>query len=173
MRLFARLPVLLLAIPFLAGLVGCAHYQLGTGSKLPFSTIYIAPVSSEVLLPQSQALITSQLRDAFVRDGRVALADSPDSADVVLRITLGGYNREVAVVRPDDTGLARRFELNLLATATLTDNRTKKAIFEKRPLNVKRGAFTDSGQLQSEYQVLPLLAAQLADDVLHAVLDTW
>ena len=173
MRSFARLSVLLLALPAIVGLFGCAHYQLGIGAKPKFATLYIAPVTSDVLLPQSQALITTQLRDAFVRDGRVALADSADTADAVLRVNLTSYAREVAVVRPDDTGLARRFDINLRAVATLTDTRTKQVLFEKRPLAVKRGAFTDSGQLQSEYQLLPLLAAQLADDTLHAVLDTW
>lgn len=173
MRFFARLSVLLLALPILAGLFGCANYQLGTGTKLTFGSIYIAPVTSEVLLPQSQALVTTQLRDAFIRDGRVSLAANADAADVVLRVILTGYNREAAVVRADDTGLARRFELNLVASATLTDNRTKQTLFEKRPLAVKRGAFTDSGQIQSEYQVLPLLAEQLARDAVHAVLDIW
>ncbi|MBI3887385.1 MAG: hypothetical protein HY302_16890, partial [Opitutae bacterium] len=111
--------------------------------------------------------------DAFVRDARVALADTADPAEAVLRVNLTGYTRDVVVVRPDDAGLARRFELTLRALATLTDNRTKQTLFEQRPLAVKRGAFTDGGQIQSEYQTLPLLAAQLADDTVHAVLDTW
>jgi hypothetical protein len=38
---------------------------------------------------------------------------------------------------------------------------------------VQREAFTDSGQLQSEYQTLPLLAESLAAKVTHAALDVW
>src|ERR1700710_508748 len=67
---------------------GCANYQLGTGAKLKFTTLFIAPVIGKTVIPQAQALVTTQLREAFIRDGRVALADSADAADAVLRISL-------------------------------------------------------------------------------------
>jgi len=38
---------------------------------------------------------------------------------------------------------------------------------------VKRDVYTDSGQQQAEYQILPLLAEDLAAKASHAVLDTW
>ncbi len=46
-------------------------------------------------------------------------------------------------------------------------------IFERRPLQVRRQIFTDSGQLQAEYQTLPLLADALAERTLRAVVDVW
>jgi hypothetical protein len=162
--------VLVLGIALLSG---CANYQLGTGAKTKFSTLFIAPVASSTLIPQAQVLVTTQLREAFIKDGRVTLVDSPEAADAVLRITLSGYDRTVAVSRADDTGLARRFDLSLTAQGTLTDNRTKQDYFAKRPLVAKRGVFTDSGLVPSEYQTLPLLAEQLAGEAVHAVLDVW
>jgi hypothetical protein len=152
---------------------GCAGYRLGTGGPPKFSTLFIAPVGSEALLPQAQALVTTQLREAFLRDGRVALVNSAESADAVLSVTLTDYGREVAVSRPNDTGLARRFDVTLKAHATLTDNRTKQALFAKRALTAQRGVFTDSGLVPAEYQTLPLLAELLAKEATHAVLDTW
>ena len=158
----------------LAGLLGaCANYQLGTGAKVKFATLFIAPVAGTTAIPQAQVLVTTQVREAFSRDGRVTLVDSPEAADAVLHITLSGYNRAVAVAWPDDTGLARRFDLTLQATATLTDTRSKKPYFSQRPLTAKRGVFTDSGLVPAEYQTLPLLAEQLANETLHAVLDVW
>jgi hypothetical protein len=157
----------------IALLAGCASYQLGTGSRLKFATLFITPVKSEAMIPQAQVLVTTQLREAFIRDGRVALVNSPETADAVLQITLTGYDRAVAVALATDTGLARRFDVNLRASATLTDNRTKEVYFAKRPLTAQRGVFTDSGLVPSEYQALPLLAEQLANETAHAVLDTW
>ncbi len=154
-------------------LAACANYQLGTGAKVKFSTLFIAPVTSTTVIPQAQALVTTQVREAFIRDGRVALVDSPEAADAVLQITLTGYDRTVAVSQTNDIGLARRFDLALQARAKLTDNRTKQLYFDQRPLTAKRGVFTDSGLIQSEYQTLPLLAEQLASETLHAVLDVW
>jgi hypothetical protein len=152
---------------------GCAGYRLGTDGAPKFATLFIAPVGSETMLPQAQVLVTTQLREAFLRDGRVSLVNSAAAADAVLQVTLTGYGREVAVSRPNDTGLARRFDVTLKAQATLTDNRTKQALLAKRTLTAQRGVFTDSGLVPAEYETLPLLAELLAKEATHAVLDTW
>ena len=165
-----RLP---LAVAGLIGLAGCAHYQLGTKTRLAFTTLYVAPVENHALLPQARALVATEVREALVKDGRVALVASPEAADATLQVTLAGYNREVAAASSTDTGLARKFALHLRATCTLTDNRTRRPLFSNREIVVTKDAFTDSGQLQAEYQTLPLLASALADQVAHAVLDVW
>lgn len=161
----------LLALGLLAS--GCAHYQLGTGGKLTFQRLYVAPVANETALPQAVALVSAQIRESLLRDGRVTLVSAEADADATLVITLTNYGREVATVRPDDTGLARKFNLTLEAKATLRDQRTGTLLFENRALSSQRQAFTDSGQLQAEYQTLPLLAASLAESVRNAVLDVW
>jgi len=162
-----------LAAAGLLALSGCAHYHLGTQARLTFSTLYVAPVENHALVPEAQALVATEVREALVKDGRVALVASPEAADVTLRVTLAGYNRDVAAASSTDTGLARKFALHLRATCTLTDNRAKRPLFSDREIIVTKDAFTDSGQLQAEYQTLPLLAAALADQVAHAVLDVW
>jgi hypothetical protein len=163
-------------------LAGCGHYQLGTQGKLPFATLYVAPVVNKVLLPQAQAILSTHLREQFEEDGRVSLVDSAAEADATLNVTITDYHREIAAVRENDTGLASKFDLTLGVTCTLHDNRSGKPFFEKRTLSVQRGSYTDKGmpdstapgdQLQSEYNTLPLLAADMADKVGHAVLDVW
>jgi hypothetical protein len=156
-----------------ACLTGCTGYRLGAGSEPKFATLYIAPVTSEALIPQARTVVTGALREAFIKDGRISLVNSAAEADAVLEITLVGYDRSVAVSRTDDTGLARRFDVTLRTLATLTDNRTKQTYFSRRPLDTKRGVFTDSGLVPSEYQALPLLAELLASEAVHAALDTW
>ena len=171
-RRVAGAPTALGALLALA-LAGCAHYQLGTGGRLTFATIYVAPVGNRAPVPQAQALVATAIREALLRDGRVTLVDSPGAADVTLRVDLTGYEREMTAARAADTGLARKFALHLHARCTLTDNRTHRPLFAGRDLTATRDAFTDSGQLQAEYQTLPLLATALADEVAHAVLDVW
>ena len=155
---------------------GCSHYQLGTNATLSFRTLYVAPAENKTLLPQARELVSAQLREAFAHDARVTLVNSPESADATLTVTLTAFHREIATVREGDTGLARKFNLILDATCTLHDNRGgsgNKNFFEHRPVRVQRESFTDGGQLQSEYQTLPLLAESLANKVTHAVLDVW
>jgi Lipopolysaccharide-assembly len=163
---------------------GCAHYQLGTSSKPTFTTLYVEPVTTKILLPQSQATVETQLRTAFLRDGRLSLVNSPEAAEATLKLHLTDYRREVATQRRDDTGLARKFTLTLSVDCTLSDRRTGRSIFEHRIIEVRRDAYSDSGQklpsgavvsgqLQAEYQSLPLLAEALAEKITHTVLDVW
>ena len=173
-RLFA-----LRLLPFALGLIlaaGCSHYELGTGAKLGFSTVYIEPVAIQAQIPQAREIISTQLREAFSRDGRVTLVNSAEEADVTLRVVLTDYRRDQASAREDDTGLARKFNLILYASCTLHDNRGGaggKDLLSNRPVSVQREAFTDSGQTMSEYETLPILAESLADEVANTVLDTW
>ncbi len=173
MARFVHLSRLLFLFAALLLLGGCAHYRLGTGGAQKFQTLFIAPVTSETLIPQARVLVTTQVREALLRDARVTLVDSPEAADATLQLALIGYDRLVAVARADDTGLARRYDVTLRAVATLTDNRTKQPIFTKRPVQAQRGVFTDSGLVPAEYETLPLLAEQLAKETVHTVLDTW
>ena len=157
----------------LTGLAGCSHYRLGTGSPPAFRTLYVEPVLNQTHLPQSQALLTTQLREVFARDGRVSLVNSPEAADATLTVVITNYHREVAAGREDDTGLARKFNVTLEVSCTLRDRRQVKPLFENRPVQAQREIFTDRGQLQAEYQTLPLLADALAIKVLQAALDRW
>jgi len=170
-----RLPFQAVCVGLMAvwlGVAGCSHYRLGAGGKLAFEKLYVAPVASEVSLPQARAIVGTQLREMFLRDGRVALVNSPEAADAVLHVNLKTFAREPSVARADDTGLARKFATTLAAECTLR-TRDGATLFEKRLVNVRRDSFTDSGQLQAEYQLLPLLAESLAADIAHMVLDVW
>jgi hypothetical protein len=172
----------LLASAFLAQ--GCAHYRFGTGAAPSFETIYIEPSKNKTTVAQSQALVSTMIREAFIRDGRVSVVDSSTDADATLEVTLVGYRRENVANREDDVGLARKFTLHMRASCRLRDNRSGRMLFDGRIIEVQREAFTDNGlggvpfgtsnnQLQSEYNTLPLLADALSYKVTHAVLDVW
>jgi hypothetical protein len=158
---------------WLLGLAACSHYQLGTQTKLAFTTLYVAPVENAAMLPQVQMIVATEIRHALLQDGRVTLVNSPETADVTVHVTLTGYERQVVAASSADTGLTRKFALVLRASCTLTDNRTKHPLFANRALQVSKDAYTDSGQLQAEYQALPLLAGALGGKVAHTVLDVW
>jgi hypothetical protein len=99
--------------------------------------------------------------------------NSAAEADATLTVVITDYHREMTVAREDDTGLARKFALTLGTTCTLKDNRSGEILFNHRAVTVQRDVFTDSGQLQAEYQMLPILADALADKISHTVLDVW
>ncbi|MDF3057667.1 MAG: hypothetical protein K0R17_1882 [Rariglobus sp.] len=164
---------LFLCLSGLLLLSGCANYRLGTGGTVSFRTLYVAPVVNESNLPQAVAIVSTQLREAFLHDPRIILVNTAGEADATLTVTLVNYTRDVQTRQTADTGLARKFDIALNAEATLRDNRDGKLLFEKRKVQAVRQVFVDSGQLQAEYQNVPLLAEVLAKNVLAATLDVW
>jgi Lipopolysaccharide-assembly len=174
----------LLALALICG-TACSHYRMGTGAEHPFETIFIPAVETYAVLPQATAIFTTQLRDAFIRDGRLRVVNTPEEADVILSVKLGAFRRERLTALPSDTGITRKFGLTLDATCTLTQTKGGKALFTDRPLHVERQIFTEDGsggtgatilstqQVQAEYQIVPQLAEPLATQARGAVLDTW
>lgn len=170
--LLRRLCLLASGLAVAFGVAACSHYQLGPGGTLGFHTLYVEPVANRTMLPQAREIVSTRLREAFARDGRVTLANTPAEADATLTVTIVDFHRDVAAVREGDTGLARKFDLTLGADCTLR-RRDGTVLFANRRIDVQREAYTDSGQLQSEYQTVPLLADSLAAKVTHAALDVW
>ena len=82
-RLF---PAIVACVVLLGLWSGCSHYRLGTSTPLPFATLYVAPTTLKILLPQAQAITTAQIRAAFLRDSRVTLVNSPGAADAILEV---------------------------------------------------------------------------------------
>ena len=144
-------------------------------TRLPVARVARFVRSGMIRLPVARFVRSGmiRLRVAFARDARITLVDSAEAADATLAISITSYRRDVLTVREGDTGLARKFNVTLTTAATLRDQRGHKILFENRPIEVHREVFTDSGQLQSEYQTLPLLAESLATKVTHAALDVW
>jgi hypothetical protein len=103
----------------------------------------------------------------------VQVVNSPAEAEATLTLVLTDYGRSAATVRPGDTGLARKFVVTLAGRLSLRDNRSGQLLFGGRTVEGTRDVFTDSGQLPSEAQALPLIAGDLAKKVAHAALDVW
>lgn len=159
----------------------CSHYRLGTGAQRDYDSIFIAPVETNGKMPQAAAVLTTQIRETFIRDGRLRVVNTPDEADAVLTVSVGTLKREFLTALPSDGGLARKMGLTLATTATLRDPSGEKTWFADRPISVERQIFTDDGgtslqpvqQLQAEYQLVPQLGEPLAESLKGAVLDTW
>lgn len=152
---------------------GCASYHLGSPAETPFHSVFVPPVANDTFMPQSRAAVTTAIREAFARDGRVTLAGSPSEADRIVEVRLADYSREMTSALREDTALARKFALTLTAEIKLIDPANPGAIVSPAQVAVSVDAFTDSGQQQSEFQAVPLLAGKLATEVVHRVLDTW
>ncbi len=171
----------LLATSFLGG---CKSYQFGNPAELPFKSIYIKPVSNDSFAPQAQALLSSQIREAFIRDGRAQLVTSEEAADAVLLVNLTDYNRIAAARQRNDTAVARDFDLTLTAAVSLFNQNKGDYFFQERLIAETSKAYVNDpfptagvpqaqDFLQSEYQAMPRMTRDLARKIADEVLSPW
>ena len=163
---------------------GCNSYQLGNPAELPFESIYIKPVSNDSFAPQAQALLSTHIRDAFIRDGRIKLVTSRKAADAVLLVNLYEYKRYAAARQSEDTITAASFSLVLAAEVSLLNQNKGDYYFLKRTISESSSTYADNPYatpaaaqtqdfLQMEYQAMPRLTHDLSRRIADEVLNTW
>ncbi len=185
MPAFASRSFACFALAFLLSLAaGCRSYQLGHPAELPFETIFVAPADNESFAPQAQALVSSQLREAIIRDGRVRLVADREQADTVLRVTLTDYERQPATRNPNDTAVALDYDLRLTAAISLYSRTDGRYLLRDRQLSESSTAFVNDvyapaaavdtqSLVQPEYQAMPRLTRDLARRISGEVLGAW
>ena len=177
-------PFLLVCAVLAAALSGCKSYQLGSPAKPTFQSIYVKPVRNDSFAPQAQALLTSQIREALIRDGRLRLVASEEAADAVLLVKLKAYSRETATRDRQDTTVGLDFDLTLEAEVALLDQINGQYLFKERRLSERSNAFVNNpfartgttqsqGFLQAEYQAMPRITRDLAKKIADEVLSPW
>ena len=173
----------MLAMFTVAFMSGCKSYQFGNPVRLPFKSIYIKPVTNDSFAPQTQALLSAQIRDTFIRDGRTKLVASRDAADAVLIVNLTDYNRRAAARQSTDTTEAASFSLTLAVEVSLYDQNKREYYFQERIIQKSSNAYVDDPYaapgaipqdfLQSEYQAIPRITRDLARRIADEVLYPW
>ncbi|MEC8209854.1 MAG: LPS assembly lipoprotein LptE [Verrucomicrobiota bacterium] len=176
--------IAVLAFFTLALIGGCNSYQLGNPFELPFESIYIKPVSNDSFAPQAQTLLSTQIRDAFIRDGRTKIVTSRETADAVLITNLTEYNRRAAARQSIDTNAAASFRLVIAAEISLFNQNKGDYYFQERIIKESSSAYVNNlyatpavaqtqDFLQMEYQAMPRLTQDLARRIADEVLGTW
>ena len=163
---------------------GCKSYQFGNPVELPFESIYIKPVTNDSFAPQARALLSAQIREAFIRDGRTQVLSKAETADAVLFVNLIEYKRRAAARQSVDTAVAAGFALTLVTEVSLFDQNKGDYFFQDRVIQKSSNAFVNDPYaaptatqtqdfLQSEYQAMPRLTRDLARQIADEVLSPW
>lgn len=152
-------------------ITGCAHYQAGDGHALPFSSIEISPLINHSQVPQINPVLNHDLREIFIQKGKLRVENR--GADTRLEVTLVNFDRETIATNSQDTGLARKYALTLMANCSLENLTRGSPYFRNRTVSVTQDIFLDSGQTQAETQAIPLLSKKLAEAIADEVLQVW
>lgn len=162
----------------------CRSYQLGHPTKLPFDNIYIQPAANDSFAPQAQALVSADVREAIIRDGRVKLLSNEEDADVVLLINLTDYERSPGARSNVDTVKAFDFDIILTASVSLYDQNSGQYLFQNETIDARTNAYTENpyapaGTLNTqtyhiaERQAMPQISREIARKIADRVLSAW
>jgi hypothetical protein len=158
----------------LVSFCGCAGYRLGptNGDISGSRTVQISPFSNETLEPRLTDAVTAQLRKSLQRDNTFRLATHNDG-DIVVTGKIIRYNRHELSFQPRDVVTVRDYRVSMTAQVTARERGTGKVLFDQ-PVSGFTVIRVGSDIVSTERQALPLLAADLANNVVDLLADgSW
>ncbi|HWQ38996.1 MAG TPA: LPS assembly lipoprotein LptE [Burkholderiales bacterium] len=155
LRLWGLAVVLLLA----ATTLSACGFRLRGQAALPFESIYIETVGF--------SLLGAELRRAIRTGGKTRVADRPDDAEVVLRIT--GEQQEKHVLSLSTAGKVREFELRYRLAYRLLD-RTSNDIVPPDEITLRRDLTYDDTQVLAKESEEALLYEDMKSDAVQQLL---
>lgn len=173
MRL-ARLLWIAIFLPMLW--LGCQQYQWDSSAgSSPIRTLAIDPVVNESYAPQVVALLTRDLRDAFLRDGSVRLVGSDRPADARLAVTVIEFEESYVSGRDEDDG--RPSSLSLKMTVRVSLISSIREIEEILPadwtFSESIPVYADPSIRESSLSNLPQLTSMISRRIRDLTLYPW
>lgn len=165
------LAVLWLAFAAVFFFAGCMGYKFGNPNTPPFQSIHANVASNQSYLQQAIIPLSDAIRKSFITDSTVELRNSED-AQALLDVTIVDYTRHVGATMRDDSDRAQSFTATITVSCTLKD-KSGKVYFKNKRISISQTIYTQSGAELSEFQSYPEFAANLANKIRDAVLNTW
>lgn len=153
-------------------LPGCAGYRLGSMLPPEIKTVHIPVVENETLEPNIEFDVTQAIISRMQRDGSLEVA-SEGNADAMLSVTLTEYRLAPAVYEKERATAAEEYRATIVARIVLTRTGTEEVVVEN-PRVMGDAVFPLLGDLTSSKRlVLPLVANDLAQDIVEKIVDYW
>jgi len=156
-----------------AALQGCASYQMGEVSELPYRHLHVAVPRNLSTLPQIEAPLAAAIRQEALRLGSIQLAERA-GAEAILEVTVVELKRRTVAVSSQDVGRGRKFELVLSLLVSLKAPGASGAVYlADRPLDIAQEVYADQGLVDAEYQAVPELSRLAAVKIGELLVDLW
>ena len=150
---------------------GCMHYTKGTGTKLPFKKIYVAPVKNDAYAPQAQALLTKKIRTKLANYPGIELTSAPTDG-AVLDIKIVSFSEPTDTTGDFDTFREDSVVMSMTVKVSLT-NLDGDKIFENAEFSENAEEYIASSNINVRYQMMPNLLEKLATKICDAISTVW
>jgi hypothetical protein len=151
---------------------GCAGYKLGATAPAGFTSIAVPMFRNNTLVPQMEGQITGAVIRYFQTDGGLRIERSED-ADVVLTGQITRYSRSAMRFERGDSNTPREYRIHVTVKVQATDRRTGAVVLKSTNVTGQADVFVGSDQQSAEMQVLPLVAEDIAKQVVALIAEPW
>lgn len=165
---------LLLLLPLIALLAGCAGYTVGPIKPTYMKdvhTIAVPTFKNDTLVPRMEVMLANSVIRQLQQDGTFQIG-SVNSSDAILEGTILSLDRYPARSLRGNVLSTTEFNLYMRVAFTVTDRRTGK-ILAKRSLSGETSFFVGGDVQQDEQQALPLAAEKVAVEIATALTEGW
>jgi hypothetical protein len=153
-------------------LPGCAGYRVGPVGKLSYRSVAVPMFKNETHQPQLEAQITNAIIKRFQADGTLRVESEP-AAEVVVRGRIIQYGRAALRYVQTDVRTAREYRITITALIEVRNARTGEVVLKPTTLTGNADTFVGSDLQSAEQQVLPLVADDLARQVVNLLAESW
>jgi outer membrane lipopolysaccharide assembly protein LptE/RlpB len=165
----------LLLLPLLGLLSGCAGYRLGNISGRDLQgvhSVYVPVVRNASLEPDIQMVATNAIIRRFESDGTLSVNQDANS-DSELDVTITDVLRQPVRSSTTDVLLTAEYQLTINAKATFVNRRLGRKIFENVSVTGSTDFYSQADLNEGERQALPLACIDLANSTVSLVTEGW
>jgi hypothetical protein len=151
---------------------GCMGYHVGPVLKADYRSVAVPMFRNKTYKPQLEAQITNGIIKRLQADGTLRV-DSVAKADVVVTGEIINYNRLALRLAKEDTRVPREYRLIITVNVAAHDRRTGKVVLKPTDVSGSADMFIGFDLQSAEYQALPLVADDVARQVVSLLVESW
>jgi len=170
-RLSSRIAVILAVLGCVLT-AGCMGYRVGPVLKADYRSVAVPMFKNKTYKPQLEAQITNGIIKRMQTDGTLRV-DSEAGADVIVNGDIIRYNRLALRLSKQDTKVPREYRLVITVHVKAHDRRTGKVVLKPTDVSGSADMFIGSDLQSAEYQALPLVADDVARQVVSLLVESW
>jgi len=165
---------------FMVGLLaGCGY---GTRSLLPdnYRTVYVQPFenginfvdqdSRKIYVPGLENKVREAMVNRYLFDGNLHIADQ-DTADLVLKGRLLGFDREELRINDNDT--VKEYRIRVTASLELSDPVEQKKVWEEPSFSGEATYYTSGPMAKPESQAIEEALTDFARRAVARTIENW
>ena len=151
---------------------GCAGYRLGPVLKADYKSVAVPMFKNKTLMPQLEAQITNGIIKRLQSDGTLRV-ESEENADLIVTGQILHYRRSALRSLRTEAITPREFRISIDARVDARNRVTGKVVLAPTVVTGNADTFVGDDPQGAEEQALPLIADDLARQVVSLLVESW